>query len=762
MASSVIDVLSPVLGLDRRLSYQQQPPFSTPLAKNVWPHDVFENRDRCGSRPGLVKAFPSGVTGPVHLLANVRVIEGIATTGTQTHFLREFDFPGSTQALEWSTPTWIARRPDCNRDFLNLLQTGTWAIMRANSPPPYEHHNEGGLIAPAFDQSVANSTNYFVELIISGDMRQAGAVVTDSGSTTGRSRIFLGMSDNAPNVFQDGILVEADHTLHILSVTQYVSGAGTPLLTGLAFPAANGPSTFRARVFTGVAGAITIECFVGGAAATIASEFILPMVGKRIGFSIGGVHQPVDNGVMWRRVDSFGVYYIGTAPSANRNVVVALGGTNAGVFVTAANAELRFEDFPHSLTLPVAHLIPNAGGRQLQAAELLGKLYIVGEDAGLWEFDPSGSGALRVVIATAGSSPSDCTAIAAWRTRLCVVSQTDTGTPSGGGGPQNISMSKVGTPLDWSFASLPVGSAVKLNTTGIDTGKLGEPINCLIAHSNDYLLIGCLNSLYLLRGDPTYGGQIDRLSASVGIVAPQAYARGPDGETVFLSNDGIYAIPPQFGAFPESVSRERLPKELRDIDVKNYRILMAYDVYNRGVFIGQTPIMGSGGKYFWLDWVNRGFWPLEFDPSHEPTSLVFRNADAASAQRLLFGCRDGHIRTMNDAAFTDDGLPERTPELLIGPIALGGGGYFDGMLVEVVGQLAEGSSEVNCDLLIGTSAENAYRATPRPIGTLRGGKNRTFRPQIRGNACIIRLHGAPPWALEMMTVARERLGKQRL
>ena len=753
MALETLDILPSLAGLDRRLAYQSQAPFTCADAMNVWPRDPIEGRMRIGSRPGLVKAFPTGVTGPVHLLANVRTIEGTAA-GTQTHFLREFDFPRATGSSEWSTPSWIQRIPYTNRDLSYFPQNGSYAL-NANENLVPESANNHGLIVSGLQQETGAGSSYSITIQIMGTLAQLvtePVTFAEWGSVHGTYSVFLRMDDNAPNVLLNGVVVEADFGAaggnpRNLRLIKYVTVAGVTTETVLdSQPMQNQTVNQALRVLVEND---TVTATAGGTSVTGTAP---TAAGKRIGFGMGGRY---DNpafysnaSLLWNRVDYFRVEYTGSAPSRNRNVIVAAGGTNAGPGGTTV--DLRFEDTPNTLIAPTAHALTNPAARQLQAAELLGKLYIVGEDAS-WSFDPFGAGTL----ASYSGPTASCMIVVAWRNRICVVPRND---------EQNIEMSRVGDPTNWTFASLPSGiSAVKLNTTGIDTGKLGEPINCLIPHSDDYLIEGCLSSMFVLRGDPTYGGQHDNLARVVGIVAPQAYARGPDGELVFLTTDGIYALEAGVQGYPRSVSREKLPQELRDVDAQNNRILLAFDVRNRGVFIGISPILGSGGKYFWLDWENKGFWPMEFNASHEPTALVFRNADSPRDQRLLLGCRDGHIRTFDDQARDDDGVPFRTM-LLEGPIALGGSGYDDGILVEVVGQTGEESVDVDLEIQVGNSIESARKATPRKLFRFRAGKNLTHRPRLRGNAAFLRYStsGNARWARENTTIVREKLGKQRL
>jgi len=761
MAVEIKDIVPPLLGVDRRLAFQHQKPFSCADAMNIWPRDAIAGRMRTGSRPGLVKIFPNSVTGPCHLIANVRVVEN---TGLVTYL---DDFNGNLSGA-WEQATWL---PDSVSTGPGYVGVGTRKLDPSSPLGP-----NAGLVLKELD--IESGSQYDVSIQILHDIPLSN--VSQDAPMSGKYSIYARMDNSNPNVTVAGVELQWNVQLPYSDKRTNLRLYDNGDLVGSTIPIDNheslNPKTLGLRIDDT---ANTATILVDGVVKRVSS--IGAAVGRRVGFGITG-DGDLTGGYHFRRIDWLRLDYEGEAPTGNRNVVVALGGTNAA----SSEVDIRYEDTPNVLVAPsvvgegAQPAITNTNARQLHAVELLGRLYIVGEDsnetgtqndtdnttkeegAPIWQFNPTAAGSLVTLNTSTDSAfpyvdglvPGDCSVIAAWRQRLCVIARAD---------PQNIYMSQSGVPGNWEYRTIPPGSPYRLNLTGTDTSKLGSPINCLIGHSDDYLLMGSFNSLSVFRGDPTLGGQIDSLSSNIGIVAPQAWARGPNGETAFLTTDGLYAIPAGVLAYPESVSRERLPNELRDIDVNNYRILMAYDIRNRGVFIGLTPNLGGGGKYLWFDWENRGFWPMEFDKDHEPTSLVYRNADSPLDQRLLFGCRDGNIRAFDDSAFNDDGVPVNT-NLLMGPIALGGGGYNDGMLLEVVGQTGVGSVDVTCDLKIGNSVEAARNATARTAYTFKAGKNLTHRPRLRGNSVFLRLSttGQLPWAFENLTIAREKLGKQRL
>ena len=121
MPKSIIDVQFPLAGNDRGMAFQAQPPYFTPFSLNTWPRDVLEGRMRGGRRPGLKKAFSSGVTGPCHLLANVRVIEQTGAGSSQQPFVESF---GAPLGAHWTQASWLTASIESWADGLGALYHG--------------------------------------------------------------------------------------------------------------------------------------------------------------------------------------------------------------------------------------------------------------------------------------------------------------------------------------------------------------------------------------------------------------------------------------------------------------------------------------------------------------------------------------------------------------------------------------------------------------------------------------------------------------
>ena len=347
--------------------------------------------------------------------------------------------------------------------------------------------------------------------------------------------------------------------------------------------------------------------------------------------------------------------------------------------------------------------------------------------------------------------PLGCTIATIFQERLCL-----SGDPEN---PGDIFMSKSGDFTTWQEDTTDLSAVY--GEFSVNT-RINEPVRALIPYLLDYLVIGGVDSIRVLRGNPMRGGIIDTISRSVGIIGPFAWCNTPESILLVMTGDGLYVID-SMAQQAAPISRERLPKEFTGLDTTNNDVQLAFDVRRNGVIIAVTPKTVGRGTYYWFDWSTKSFWPEEYQIDHAPTAMVSYLPSGDSTQKVVFGGRDGYIRTHQETSSDDDGT-DFSSQLLIGPLALGGGGYFDGMLRELIPQISSQSNPVNVGVRVGRSIEDAYRAATIPLGTATAGKGLTKRPNLRGNCCFIVIEGADglPWAYEQMTMVREPLRKQRL
>ncbi len=360
-----------------------------------------------------------------------------------------------------------------------------------------------------------------------------------------------------------------------------------------------------------------------------------------------------------------------------------------------------------------------------------------------------------------GAMPVGCTMVVTYRDRLVFA-----GDPNA---PHAYFASRQGNPQDFNYArdAADSGRAMGGTNANTPTGGISEPIKALIKVSADCLVFGCTNSIYRLQGDWATGGNVDLLSSEIGVVGRFAHCATPDGEIVFLSRDGLYAMPPG-GGTPVRISRDRLPDELLRLDDQIYDISLAFDVADNGIhiFITQnesTSTYGTSQYHWWFDWEQKGFWPFQLPSAKQPRCCMYQSGTSADDSCVLLGTRDGYIRRFHRYADSDDGTAF-TSYCYVGPILLGDK-YSDGLWQELYATIAAGSGEVDWTLYTGQNHEGAVFATTAfATGTWASeGLNYKEHPRMRGMSGVLKIANGEnrAWAVETLSAKVLRVGTQR-
>jgi hypothetical protein len=321
-------------------------------------------------------------------------------------------------------------------------------------------------------------------------------------------------------------------------------------------------------------------------------------------------------------------------------------------------------------------------------------------------------------------------------------------------------MSRQGYPLDWDYSQEDVQAAIA--GTASAAGVPGEGITALVPHSDDYLILGCRNSLWRMRGDPASGGQLDCISHAVGIIGPKAWCLTPDGILVFLSLDGIYGVLPGGDAFPQAMSRPMLPRELQNLNPDELTISLEYDIQGTGIHIYLTPTSSNTQIHWWMDWNRKTFWPMSLSADHEPTATCTLQATAIEESGVILGGRDGKLRRMNDLSEDDCGT-DFTSYAVLGPVALNSD-LDVGTVHSLDAVIAEDSGDVTWALQPSLTFEGTFSATATSTGTWVAGINATVHPDARGQAFVLKLTGETGrrWALEQITATVKTGGRRRI
>jgi len=308
---------------------------------------------------------------------------------------------------------------------------------------------------------------------------------------------------------------------------------------------------------------------------------------------------------------------------------------------------------------------------------------------------------------------------------------------------------------------------------------VGQPITATIPTYDDYLILGMPSSVRVVTGRGT-SAQIFLLQEIHGIISSTAWCLGPQGTVYFLSRKGLYRVARGATFQAQNISRQRMPRELQEIDPATNSIFLIWDGDEHGVHIYVTPNEGRG-KHWFFDAVWEAFYPDIYNRDHQPTCV--RRVDILDGQ-LLLGGRDGVIRRYQRGALTDDGEPAIS-YVGIGPFVVWNEKVF-GYIQGIRATLGQESGWVHWGLALGESPEEALRNDPEYWGVwepgfndmvsigvpaayafliLYGGAeymlNKDYAPMESGDGermCAGKIRNFRPWAVETIEIDVERGG----
>ena len=298
-----------------------------------------------------------------------------------------------------------------------------------------------------------------------------------------------------------------------------------------------------------------------------------------------------------------------------------------------------------------------------------------------------------------------------------------------------------------------------------DTGTIGEPIVSMVPTAEDYMVFGAKSSLWVLRGDPRQSGRLDVVSSEIGFSSRGAWCFSPQMVLFFLSPNGLFAIPPGAGGYPQSVSSRNVPRELLQDDSATRRVIMAYDIKRDGINIFVSSGADRSLEVWWYDIKNDAFWPEKLSDTVSAKSVTAKLSTDAEfvpdGSNNLFGFADGTLRHHRDGAIGDGGEPF-TSFVAYGPIRMGISGRHDGLIQSMQAKLPEGSGQVDWALLVGDSATAALTAfEPEASGRWFPGRNLPDVVRVRGNSAYLVLSSDQPWSVEEITLWMQSGGIQR-
>ena len=764
----------PLGGLNRQRSYRQQRPYTTVDCLNVRPVGTIEGRRRGGSRPGLTEVYGAGLSYPVRMLSPMTLALGDGfTTWSDT-------FGGLSLAAAWTQASWASAEPGILQPALAGVDTDI---------------AEAAVVRDALPIDTAEA--YSVEMLI----------VPWSGAFHGKYRLYLRMDDTTPAYATDGIEIELCLTgsagAYSGTLKSYASSVESSYDLSSGSHGSAEPGWLRVQVSSN-----TITVYWRGT--QLISQTVSAHTGKRIGF---GMECTVDGGVCLTNTVRALYYSISPVDSLRTQLIASANGN------LYKESYLQLEEVSTSLSLrDDVPLSAVQSGQKLYIADY-GDVRATGTDgstsgtsfdatgvadwtalgisthddvvvisnpqgtavAGTYKiasvaagnltlassagtgacayrierapkvYDPSDD-SLAILVATEGQVPTGCPLMCRYNDRIVV----------GGAqiAPHVWYMSRRSDETDWDYSQTDSERAVA--GTSSDAGVPGSPLTSLIPHSDDYLIMGCRNEMWRLRGDPTYGGVLDSLSYTIGIIGAQAWCFGPAGELIFLSMNGLYSLAAGGDSSPIQLSGEVLPQEFRNINPDETTVSLEYDTIDRGVHIFLTPDSSNTRVHWWFDWTDKTFWPVTLDSDHEPTATCAMQSTVIEESGVIVGGRDGILRRFSGLAESDCG-EAFSSYVLMGPLPLAEDGAV-GTLMSMDVTLAKDSADVTWEVQSANTYEATMSASAISTGDCEAGLNATVRPAARGQAMAIKFTGESrrKWAMEKIIARTKQAGKLRV
>lgn len=798
----VLNLQWPVGGLNRSLAVQSQPPFSTFDCSNVRVRDTLLGRQRGGSRPGLIPAVQ-----PALSISSVNMLGSVTTVETDGISSVVDDFKGATMGSAWSGASWI------NSGLLPSIFDGLYADATVNTPVGAVYNDIAEL---------STSSPYQVDIFI----------LPFNGQHNGSYQIFARMNTATPVGTTDGIVANLILTpsgnysgtlgVYVAGVlTSYNFTGGTSAVAVPAYFSVlinantisvywNGNVVISAQAISAQTGrriGFGMSCTVAGAVNLVSAFRVQYQTGtnkqvtrrRLIAAAGGGVSVDTYNPRMTaiatnlqccvaadrnlQCVEATQKLYVADNDTPRHfgtgGVIDATGKllTDAGVADWTVFGIDPLNDVV-VISNPLGGTLANTVGITAVTMAHVALQYSVLQgtcsyriERGPKVIDPTQAAGSAVTILQAGSLadgiapplgqvPTGCTLAALYRNRLVLAAQPIA--------PNAWFMSRQGVYTDWNYAALSTDGGRAVAGQSSLAGQISEPLTALITHTDDYLIFGTKNTMWILVGDPAFNGQINNMSLTIGIVGAWAWCRGPAGELVWLSRDGIYIVTvnPYTGGLtpPQQISRDKLPQELIDIDTESYNVSMAWDIRDIGFHLFLTPINATTRNHWWFDWTHKSFWPVAVPNICDPYVVMQYAAQNNVDSCVLMGCRDGYIRRFKDEAFAD-GVTPISSYVTFGPLKIAGDDFSVGLLTEMQAMLAQNSGNVTWGALAKPSNEPLFNQAMLVTGTFaRTGLNPRVRPRLRGGSALIKLSNAQtkPWALESLVAVAEPLTTPRL
>ncbi len=803
----VVDIPFPLKGYDEGAAYRQQPEGTSPDCLNVRPYDVNGERRRGGQRPGLSKYISDTVNGSNAIQAMGQVTQALDPDAIEADTLSFSDAFTQANGLLATTSWWLHEAASSDMRGQPPATTEGSTVgpkVKSNAIDSSEHTNDyciQGWLKDVSDPGTSYILKARVKLTDingAGDYQTVGFLIRGddpSGNLNALDYLWAGIGSyggaegEKANIFYGSS--GAERTEVAITISDFTAWINLELRVSanvlrlyidgvkkLEYTTAIHSSQKRVGFFTESKDGLTgmqlddFELWTGVSPASLRTTDLVVVSGGGIysGTKSGGLTQPASgSGALSTagRVsiqDASGKAYFCDGIFSNYKVLdlstfavtdwtAATGGVlpggGSGTSYAISNVSTGNKTFTTTAAASAAITI----GDIIEVHSSTGndRTYTVADDDdnGLIEVtetipDSTADGSIRVVDV-------GCKYATLYRGRLVMWGlYTD---------PQNWFMSAVGNPLNWNYSPAVITPTIAVAGNNADAGKLGDVLNCCAPYSDDVMIMGGDHSLWVMRGDPAAGGQIDNISYQTGISGPDAFAWDPNGVFYFFGSGTLWRLDSPVAA-PVPVSRGRMDKTFGEINLITYAIRLLWDNIAHGLHIYLVPTSQPSTvptHYFW-DQRTDSFWLDQIPAAQGPSAIAVFDADDPDDRTFLLGGWDSYIRQFDNSTKDDDGT-KISSYVEFPPMVLYGG-MVNAKLVSTQINLASGSDPVRIEVYAHATAEEVVAETvpkfARTIKPLTSGRGALIRQRVHGNAIQFKFiqddgDNSYSWALESMS-----------
>lgn len=739
-ADSFEDMHFPLAGIDLSMGFDRQPPRAvlggtysrtTPIGQNVRAFDVLTSRARGGQRPGLAKYIPA-VVNNASLVQELNVVVGVGYTS-----------PGKTAQSQATPIASTGGASSLTSAFPSAVVAGDGILVFVTS--------HGGTFPTSVTDTKGNTYTRAVGVTnasdgVVGSLRPQNVSVWYSINVLGGSGFSVTVNYAAS---MEGSFVAFDIPgLLSLDQTNSSTGSSSPATTGLVTTTgANEIAVIVAESARASGSSALVPpagwTDLGGSVSQFPTDFAYQVFGS-VQSNLSATWTAPGN---WAAcIATFKITPTASQASQSGRIVSLVAVQQGNVYVSppGAAAWTPATNTTGKTLITSGVVRSTANNQKLWFAD--GKNYLY--------YDPSSNNVLAW-SASAGQLPVDSAGntprlICTWRGRMVLSGLLLDG--------QNWFMSAVGDPTNWNYFPFPVVTTQAVAGNNSPLGSVGDVITSLIPYSDDVLIFGGDHTIWMLRGDPMAGGQINLVSDIIGMAWGSPWCKGPDGTLYFFTNKtGIYTMTP--GSPPVRFSQP-IEQLISNIDTGANIIRLQWDDLWQGLHVYITPAAAasSATHLFWEQRTGAWWTDVFTNPSFNPLCCCTFDGNTTADRHCLIGSWDGYVRTMTPTAYNDDGYAIQSG-VLIGPLVTKD--FDDIMLKDIQGILASGSQNVQYAVYVGSTPEIAIGVSPARSGTFSAGRNLTDSVRRAGHAIWVLLTGIDVWAMEAIRCQVTLRGKVR-